>query len=176
MGRVEWWSEVERRQDSGSGTAIHSHQNENVCGRGICWLLHWLYLGKWIAPPPPPPAPLPHLHTPSLLPACISRLIGFLRQWRSVMKKAVHGKYLGMLRSDVWQNESVRSWKSENVTTTVEVFHQHGDGSLGEAWKLFSPVVWECLADSKTFSHPLIPERKWVRMKDMQTQHIHLLL
>lgn len=41
--------------------------------------------------------------------------------------------------------------ESENVTTAVEVFHQHGDGSLGEEWKLFSPAVWECLAVRKTF-------------------------
>lgn len=41
--------------------------------------------------------------------------------------------------------------KSENVTNTVEVFHQQGDGSLDEGWKLSSPVVQECLTVSKTF-------------------------
>lgn len=41
--------------------------------------------------------------------------------------------------------------ESENVTTTVEVFHQQGGGSLGEGRKLSSPVVQECLALSKTF-------------------------
>lgn len=52
-GCVEWWSE-KRRQGVGGGTGIHSHQNENARGRGVCWLLCWLYLRKWIAPPQPP--------------------------------------------------------------------------------------------------------------------------
>lgn len=157
-GRAEWWSEVEGRKDSGSGTAIHSHQNENACGRAIYWLLHWLYLGKWIAPPPPPPAS----HTP-LLPVCISWLIGFLRQWRSVMKKAVHGKCLGIC-SDVWQNESVRPCKWE--------CHKHGGGVSSTWWRLIGWGVEVIFASGlgifccqQNFSHLLVLERKWAQMK-----------
>lgn len=56
----------------------------------------------------------------TLLPACISWFIGSPRQWRIIMKQAVFGKCLGMLCGDVWQNDSVRSWKWE--------CHNHGRG------------------------------------------------
>lgn len=97
-------------------------------------------------------------HTPLYYPACISWLIGFLRQWRSVMKKAVHGECLGMLSGDVWQNASVCSWKWE--------CHNHGRG-VSSTWQWL--IGWGAeviftgslgMFPCQQNFHLLIPERK----------------
>lgn len=82
-------------------------------------------------------------------------------EWRSVMKKTAPGKYLGVLYSDVWQNESMCPWKWEcrergrGVSSTRRWFAGWG------VEVIFSGSSGMCCCQ-QNFSHLLIPERKWL--------------
>lgn len=111
----------------------------------------------------------------TLLPACISWLIGSPRQWRIIMKQAVFGKCLGMLCSDVWQNENVHSWKWE--------CHNHGRGVSSTGWWVIGwgpEVIFTSSSgmsrSQQNFPHLLTPKRKWVQMKTMQTSQVYFQL
>lgn len=104
--------------------------------------------------------PTPHPRRPRHFQSALDGSLAFW-EWKSVMKKTVHGKCLGMLCSDVWQNESARPWKWE--------CHKHGRGVSSTRWwfigwgaeVIFSGSLGMCCCQLN-FSRLLIPERKWV--------------